>query len=345
MKNLSIMFFVFTMGTLDLYASGNEVRFTTGGLYEIPYSINEKIYLELDYPHDQLQNPAFQKSLDSQCLSIKKLLREAPLSNRVIIESYESLRESPFPKEISYNTFAVRFRINKNITRNSVMQNSATANNLVGQGGIDQVKQENADIELESANFSVVSLTSDSLTNIAAKAGVRPLPIELANGTSYPNFEVGNRTVTFPTSLMQEDYLKLYVRGRDTFCDLIAGKASLLIQGQGNYKANTNDLEQISDFYDQSFSPAVDEIFQNKKSVVGRAALTGYKIGEMIKNHSEQNLSEENISSKISYIVETLFNSTTFERNNMWVQENRSYKVQIPQFRTAPVSLTFEVVK
>ena len=335
----------FILSVFLFSAKAAEVKFTSGHLYELPYAAQEKIFLELDYPQEHLQDPETIKALDMECSSLQNFLRRTNLNTQVAKDSYNSLRKSPFRREISYSSFAVRFRVQLEKTINSLFQNTLQSNQVLNRLNFDQTKQEQSNIELTNSNFGIVNLANNSLTSMATKAGMDLLPIELANGTSYPMHDVGDRTVTFPVSAITNDQLKFYVRGRDTFCDLMAGKIAITNIGSGSYLPNQDDYNRVTDFYNRSVSTAVEEVFNIQKSVVGRSAILGHKFGAMIKTESDNPVSEPQVIAKISVLINQLFDPSTFERNDLWQNVYRGYQINLPSFLQAPVNISFQVAK
>ncbi|MDH4467379.1 MAG: hypothetical protein QE271_04915 [Bacteriovoracaceae bacterium] len=329
-------------------ASAQNIKLSEGGLYSVPYVSKEKIFLKLDYTTEDLILPRTVDGLDMNCNRIKSYVAKNPLNNAITKKSYDGLRRLAFPNEISYTSFAVRFKIDAQSSLDLVKRNISLANSTVTQSNSGQVKLQDSKTILDNFNFSVRSISEDSLTNVSIKAGFAPIPVEVMRYTSYPNYEVStNRSVSAPINPLSEDNdnVYVYIRGRDTFCDLMAGKAVLEINSVVSLEADAQDLSEISQFYNSTIPPVVEKIFKSKSSIVGRAALVGYKFGEILKKFSNNSEEDSTIVPQIESLVDLLFDPITFERSGSWTQVGGVKKIQIPSIQDAPATYSFEVIK
>ena len=347
MKNIiklwAVIFFLFTK-----LATAQEVKLAEGGFYSVPYMDKQKIFLKLDYTAEDLNLPRTVDGLDINCNRIKNYVAKNPLNNAITKKSYDGLRRLTFPNEISYNSFAVRFKIDQQSSLNSIKRNISLANSAASQSSTGHVKLQSSNTVLNNFNFSVRSISEDSLTNTSIKAGLAPVPVEVMRYTSYPNFETStNRSVILPINPLAEENenVFIYVRGRDTFCDLMAGKAVIEINSVALLEGDSQDLSEISQFYNSAIPPIVDKVFKSKTSIIGRASLIGYKFGELLKQLSNNSDEDSVIVAKIETLVNLLFDPNTFERRSTWSQGTGVNRIEISSTQEAPVNLSFEVIK
>jgi hypothetical protein len=137
---------------------------------------------------------------------------------------------------------------------------------------------------------------------------------------------------------------RIFIRGRDTFCDLMEGKAILEINGFAVIGVSNEDLDQVSNFYNKSIPPMVEKVFKNQSKIKNRAALVGYHLGEILRPSSEQIADESYIPQKIELLVDNLFDDS-LQKNDLWSKNNTSNPIRIPNYQSLPVTLTFQVTK
>ncbi|MDH4468502.1 MAG: hypothetical protein QE271_10610 [Bacteriovoracaceae bacterium] len=316
---------------LPAYAS---LKFSNGAFYSVPYSDVETISLKLDYPENNFTPSVVMKNLSNECANFRKFFKKNPPNNEATIKTYRDSVKQPFFLENSFPDFAAKFKVDADATNKAIAQNRNSANSLLNDrnSNLGNIKQTSISLVLTNYNFIVRSISSDSLTAFADKYGIKPLEIELSN--KVPMRLAGDMM----------EFQNIYIRGRDTFCDLMEGKAVLEASGVSHVSVAPEELEEVSDFYNKSIPPMVEKVFKNQSKIKSRAALVGFHLGEILKSSSDQIVDETYFPQKIESLVDSLFDDS-FQKNNLWSKNNPSHPIIIPNYQSLPVALTFQVKK
>lgn len=169
---------------------------------------------------------------------------------------------------------------------------------------------------LETEGEIAVQMTPESLSEISKSKGLSPLPITILPGASGPVVKVV---------------------GKDTICDLLSGAASLNFSIRARLRISQSDYKEINSFYEQFVSLTL-KAFQRQNSVIGRAALLGFKLEPLLTSLSKEN---EKVESWAGHLVDHFF-TDRMERNRNWSNVSDLYLLAVPDSAWASISVRLE---
>lgn len=105
----------------------------------------------------------------------------------------------------------------------------------------------------------------------------------------------------------------LRVFGRDLVCDLIAGHISIAAEAPGYVELDQNQYELMERFYAFELSPALDKTLKSEKSSIQKAALLGFRMGQILEENF--NKSSDQRESQILELMNTLLDSHSLKPN------------------------------
>lgn len=237
-----------------------------------------------------------------------------------LAEKIERFRKMALPLPMQ-NTFKARFSIN------DVDFNTMSAEAFTDKEGVVtetdkaplpyfyQLKSFTS-INLGDASDFIIEVTPDSFVNFSRKLSLEDV------GLNIKKDRIGKVVVE--------------VEGRDLACDLLNGRAQLMVKVPSTVQLPLEASQSLEKFYNGKLAPLIDKTLSGSDSLTQKAIKLGYRLGVMLDESVEGSSSEKYLLN----LVNLLFKPKTLDLSeHMSVVQNKKVILFSSRVEGQPVLL------
>lgn len=265
----------------------------------------------------QLKLKNKQAGLEAICQDYREMAKVYANSQTVGPEEIETLRrvDEWMGRPVFTATFQIDLEASQKLADEGLNQIQQQIDWKSSELSLPFYRQSAAEIQIDHLPFSEIEVLAGkgSLTEISAKLGLRPLKISVLG--SGPQVSVK-------------------VEGKDSVCDLLSGEAQLQYQGQARLRITDRGFQDLDGFY-LGVEKMTQVVFAQRKTLIGKAALLGYKLGAELEKIDPN-------PSRVEILIENLMGrlfDSKMERTKLWTLNNGDAHLNVSASSVVPVQI------